>query len=188
MTNTRGKWKIKETREIYKTPWITVSEDQVIRPDGNDGIFTRVDILEGVSVLPMDKDENVYLATTFQYALNKKILGHGCGGGIEPGETPFEAAQRELKEETGLTAKKWTDLGKINSTNSSIIASSAYLFLAEDLETGEQVWDGGEEIELIKVPLSQAVEWVMEGKIIHPVAQLIILKADKYLHNTYAKT
>jgi ADP-ribose pyrophosphatase len=187
MNNTRGKWKINNTKEIYKTPWVTVYEDEVIRPDGKNGIFTRIDILPGVSVLPMDEDENVYLATTFQYALNKKILGHGCGGGIEPGETPFEAAKRELKEETGLTAKKWTELGTTNSTNSSIIASPAYLFLAQDLEMGEQVWDGGEEIELIKVPLTQAIEWVMDGKITHPVAQLIILKAYKYLHPDYAK-
>jgi 8-oxo-dGTP pyrophosphatase MutT (NUDIX family) len=185
MDNKRGNWTIKESKVVYKTPWLKVNEDKVIRPDGKDGIFTTIDILPGVSILPIDNNMNVYLSENFAYSLNEKIIVGGAGGGIEAGEEPIEAAKRELKEETGFTAKKWKYLGKINAITTSIISSPNYMFLAEELEEGNLQWDGGEDVKAFKVPLKTAVQWVMNGKITHAVAQTIILKADKFLNQKY---
>ena len=177
----KGEWTVKSSSIAYKTPWITVNEDKVIRPDGKDGIFTTIDILPGVTIFPLDKDGTIYCSKQFQYALNDTMILPGFGGGIEKGEDILEAAKRELREEAGLIAKNYTSLGYIHSTNSSIIDAPNYMFLAESLEQGEAEWDGGEEIEIFKVLLKTAVEWVMNGTITHATAQTIILKAAKII-------
>jgi ADP-ribose pyrophosphatase len=120
--NTNGPWKIKESQEKYKNSWISVREDKVVRPDGKDGIFGVVEILEGVSVLPLDSDGYVYLTDEFHYAVEKNSI-EVVSGAIDKNEKPLDAAKRELKEETGILAKKWTNLGIVPFHYSSQIAS-----------------------------------------------------------------
>lgn len=182
----RGKWIVKATKEIHKTPWLTIEEDRVIRPDGNDGTFTRMDIKPGMSILPLDKEGNVYLAKAFMYAMDKKMIVP-FSGGIEKGEEMLAAAKRELREESGLSAKKWTPLGIMHDVYNNIIATPEHMFLAEYLTEGEPVWDGGEDIEVVKMPLQEAVEKVMKGEITQAAAQTIILKTQNFLKDRERK-
>ena len=66
----RGPWTIKESKRIYQNPWIELHEDQVIRPDGKDGIFATLLQKPGVSVLAIDDEGYAYLVNEFRYALN----------------------------------------------------------------------------------------------------------------------
>jgi len=108
-----------------------VREDQVIKPDGKDGIFGIVEMIAGISVLPLDEDGFVYLNEAFHYAIEKSEV-ETVSGGIETNEDPLTTAKRELKEELGISADEWIDLGIVNPFT-TIVKSPAYLYLAKGL-------------------------------------------------------
>ncbi|MCK5102230.1 MAG: NUDIX hydrolase, partial [Cyclobacteriaceae bacterium] len=87
-------------------------------------------------------------------------------------------AKRELKEETGLMAKKWTNLLKIHTSN-SVTDEYGYIFLAEDLSQGEMDWDETEELQIKKLPLKKAMNMVMDNRITDSLSIAGILKAIK---------
>ena len=179
MSTKNGPWTVISTKGIYKNPWINVREDKVIRPDGNDGIFGVVDLKNGITVLPIDNDGNVFLVEQYRYVMKKKTI-EAISGGIEDNENPLSAAKRELKEEAGIEAKEWINLGIINPLT-TVVSSQNYLFLAKDLTFSEANPDGTEKIKPIKVSLKQAINWVMEGKIDSSVTTTIIFKATTLL-------
>ena len=144
--NMNGPRKIKESQEKYKDPWINVREDKVIRPDGKDGIFSVVEMVEGVSVLPLDDDGCVYLTEEFHYAIEKDSI-EVVSGGIDRSEKPIEAAKRELKEETGILADKWIDLGTVNPFT-TVIKSPSIIYLARDLHFSRSNPEGTELINI----------------------------------------
>lgn len=169
-------YKILSSKLIYKNPWIEVKEDEVISPSGKRKTFGTVDNGEGVVVVAVNKNREVYLIKEFYYVL-KEIGIQTPAGGINPGETPLEAAKKELLEEAGIIANKWVNLGKVNSLT-MIIKSPAHLFLALELEIGIKT---EQEIDVIKVPFDEAYEMVLNGKISLAPSCLAIIKAKKYL-------
>lgn len=175
---TKWPWKIKSSEVTYKNPWILVQEDQVVRPDWKDGIFWVVTIVPGVSVLPIDKEWNVYVTKEFHYAINSYWI-ESVSWAIDVGEEPLDAAKRELKEETGITAQKWTSLWIVEPLT-TILSSPAELFLAEDLEfwDAEQEWT--EKIEVLRIPFSDVVDMAMSSEIKHAPSSILILKAEKH--------
>src|SRR3990172_141612 len=109
----KGPWEVTGTKTVYQNPWLRVKEDKVIRPDGKEGIFGVVEMKPGVSVLPIDDNGNVYLTNEYHYAVERETI-EAISGGIDEEENKVDAAKRELKEETGITASEWIDLGVIN--------------------------------------------------------------------------
>lgn len=174
-----GPWKIKNSQEKYKNQWICVREDQVIRPDGEDGIFGVVEMVPGVSALPLDEEGFVYLAEQFRYSLGERSIEAACGG-IDEGENPLEAAKRELKEELGIEADEWIELGIVNPFT-TVVRSLASLYLVKKLRFGRADLDATEGINIIKVKLADAVKMVMESKISHGPSCVLILKTAEYL-------
>jgi len=177
----KGKFIIKNSREVYKNPWIKVREDQVIRPDGKSGIFGVVEICKGVSILPVDDKNYVYLTKEFHYAISEVDI-ETVSGGIDGNETPVNAAKRELKEELGIEAKKWIDLGLVNPLT-TVVKSSQKLFLAKKLKFGEANPEETEDIKIVKVRLEKATQMVMDSEITHGPSCVLILKAREYLKN-----
>lgn len=174
-----GPWTIKDSEEKYKNPWIKVREDKVIRPDGKDGIFGIVEMVSGISVLPLDDDGFVYLTDEFHYAIGQDST-EVVSGAIDQNEKPIEAAKRELKEELGIEANDWVELGIVNPFT-TVVKSPATLFLARKLKFSEANPEGTEKINIVKVKFDEAVRMVMESKITHAQSAVLILKADKYL-------
>lgn len=159
---------------MYQDPFMKLVRDDVIRPDGSDGIFSVVHIKPGVSVLALDEDDNVYLAEEFHYAV-RKVTIETASGGIEEGETALEAARRELKEELGIEAASWTSLGRVDPFTSSLY-SPTEIFLAQKLTFGEASPEETESINLKKVSLKEAVRMVMESETTHAPSSVLILK------------
>jgi ADP-ribose pyrophosphatase len=170
-----GPWQIRSTREVHRDPWITLTVDQVVRPDGTPGRFSVVRIMPGVSVLPLDQDGVAYLAEEFRYAVGRHSL-EAVGGGVEPGEEPLAAARRELKEELGIEASDWADLGTVDPFT-SMVRSPARLFLARGLRFGQHEREATEHIRCVKLPLDEAVRAVLDGRITHGPSCVLILKA-----------
>ena len=174
-------YRLVSTREVYRNPWIRVREDRVVRPDGAAGLFGIVDLKPGSSVLAIDDSGYAHLVDEFKYGV-QRVSREVISGGLEPGETPLDTAKRELKEETGLDAREWIDLGVIDPFTSAI-HSENYLFLALGVTHGVSSPDEGEQIVTICQPFRQAVKMVLDGEITHAASCVLILKADRILRD-----
>lgn len=179
MVRRKGPWTVEVTAEVYRTPWVEVLEDKVIRPDGRPGLFTTVRVRPGVSVLALDEEEFVYLTSEYRYAVERESV-EVVSGGVEDGEASLDAAQRELREELGIEAREWIDLGPVDPLT-SIVLSPARLYLARGLTHVAHEREGTEVISVLRVPLSEAVEMVARGRITHGPSCVLILKARLYL-------
>lgn len=170
-----GPWKIRETNEVYRDAYISVKLDQVIRPDNAPGQHVVVNMKPGVCVLALDADDNVCLTREFHYGVGRYSL-EGVSGGIEPDEDPLETARRELQEELGLVAADWQYLSTVDPFT-TIVVSPTRLYLARQLSTAAREPEGTEIIELVKMPLDEAVARVTCGEISHAPTCVAILRA-----------
>src|SRR5215471_2564392 len=96
-----GPYTVLSSEARYRNRWIALREDRVIRPGGSEGLFGVVEMASGSSVLAIDADSNVFLVCEYKYAIGRDSL-EVVSGAMDDGETPLVAAQRELREETGL--------------------------------------------------------------------------------------
>jgi ADP-ribose pyrophosphatase len=176
-----GPWQIVTQHVVYSDPWIRVRKDDVIRPDGQPGTHSVIDLKPGVSVLAIDHDGAVYLTEEFHYGVGR-VTVEAVSGGIEPDEDPLTTAQRELREELGIEAGLWTDLGVCDPFTANVV-SPTRLFLARDLAFGRPAQEGTERIRGVKMSLDEAVASVMDSTITHAPSCLVILKAWQHLEN-----
>lgn len=178
-TSWRGPWQVLNTTEIYRDPWLVLTKDDVIRPDGRPGTHTITRLKDGVSVLPLDADGFVFLTEEFHYAQGRRAI-EVISGGVESDEELPTAAARELREEVGIVASRWTPLGVVDPLTSQAIAPIS-LFLAEGLSFVDASPDGTETIQRLRVPFAEAVGMVMRGEITHSGSCVLILKAARLL-------
>jgi 8-oxo-dGTP pyrophosphatase MutT (NUDIX family) len=174
-----GPWLIRATEQVYADPWLSVRCDQVTRPDGKPGTHSVVTIKPGISVLAIDDTERVYLTDEFHYAIGRHSL-EVVSGGIDAGETAEQAARRELREELGIEATELVSLGRVDPFTSSLV-SPTELFLARGLSFVEAAPEGTEQIRMVELPLSVAVEKVIQSEITHAPSCVAILKAERLL-------
>lgn len=177
----KGKWTIKETYKRFENEFFKVYEDDVIQPDGRPGTYATIKFPAGVAVLPVDEDGTAYLTRQFRYALGTMNVEAVCGA-IDD-EDPLEAAKRETKEEIGVEAEEWISLGKIQ-TDTSITNSTSHLFLARKLTHKKPEREGTEDIELLKIPLADAVEKVLSGEITNGQTCVLVLKAHEKFNSS----
>jgi ADP-ribose pyrophosphatase len=174
-----GPWTIKGTRSVYRDKLMEVFEDEVIKPDGKEGTYATIRLKDGAAVLALDDDGFVYLAREFRYALGRKDVAI-VGGAIDEGEEPLAAARRELREELGIEAEVWTEMGRMHHST-SMVDSSSTLFLARHLKFTEKDEDSSEQIETVKMPFTEAVEKALNGEFTHASTCVLILRARNHL-------
>lgn len=174
-----GPWKIKERVLKYQNLWVKVYEDQVLRPDGKEGIHIFIDLKKGGAVLPLDEEGYVYLTKEFHYGVGRETI-EVVAGGLEAGEDPLATAKRELQEELGITAKEWIELGKVYRFT-TYMDNPSWLFLARKLTFAKQKLDASETVKVMKVKFIDAVQMVMDGRIDNSMSEILILKAARYL-------
>jgi 8-oxo-dGTP pyrophosphatase MutT (NUDIX family) len=154
----KNPWKTISSKTIYKNPWITVKEDQIIHPDGKEGIYSVVERPDTVYIVAMTDRQEIYILGQYRYA-TQKFFWEVPGGGTEGGD-PLEAAKRELKEETGLEAKKWTKVGT-NYILNGLLTDPAHIFLAQDLiQTEDHRKEEEGILEVKKVPLKTLLKMI----------------------------
>lgn len=171
-------WKTKTSILIYENPWIKVEEHEVINPAGNDGIYGTVHFKNrAMAIIPVDAEGNTWLIGQYRYALNEYSWEIPMGGG-PIGIDFLESAKRELKEETGLTALKWTELLKIHTSN-SVTDEVGTVYLAEQLTQGETAFEDTEILQIKKLPLKEVVDMAMKGEITDSISLAGIFKAAR---------
>lgn len=169
-------WRTLGSRVVYQNPWLTLREDRVIRPDGAEGIYGVVEMRPSCGIVAIDEDGHIALVGQWRYVHNKFSLKIPTGGS-EKDEAPLDAAKRELREETGLTAEDWTALGSIDNSN-GVTTDVAHIFLARNLKSGSCDRQGDEQVELQWMPFADAVRSVMRGDITESVSVAAILKTE----------
>lgn len=166
-------WRTLSSRHIYSNPWVSVREDAVIRPDGRDGIYGVVHFKNiAVGVLAVQGD-SIFLVGQYRYPLNV-YSWEVPEGGCPEGEDPLDAAKRELKEETGLSAANWEKLGEAHLSN-SVSDEYAIWYLATDLTQDEPSPEGSEKLAVRRLDFAEAVEWALSGKITDAISVMAIL-------------
>lgn len=181
MNQETNPWKTLDKKEIYDNPWIKLEEHQVINPGGGNGIYGKVSFKnKAIGIIPIDENKNTWLVGQYRYTLNEYSWEIPMGGGaIE--EDILASAQRELKEETGLTANKWEQIMRIHTSN-SVTDEEGFVFLAEELEYGEAALEQTEaDLKLWKLPFKVVVDMVIKGKITDAISIAGILKLARYL-------
>jgi 8-oxo-dGTP pyrophosphatase MutT (NUDIX family) len=174
-----GPWKYKGTKLIYKNKFVEYHLDQIISSSGKLSEYNRISLPDGVLALPVDENHNVYLTKQFRYISGRKCL-EAAGGHIDKSETPMATAKRELREELGITVKRWISMGAVRPA-AGIVRNIGYLFIARDLQFGLPNNDVNEKITIVRMPLAKAIKLVMDGTINHAPSCVLILKAEKYL-------
>ncbi|UXP31068.1 NUDIX hydrolase [Reichenbachiella agarivorans] len=176
----RNPWTKLNSREIYSNPWIHVEEHEVINPRGGKGIYGKVHFKnKAIAIIPIDEEGNTWLVGQYRYTLDEYSWEIPMGGGPLH-EDVLDAAKRELKEETGLTAKEWIRIARIHTSN-SVTDEEGFIFVARDLTFGSTEFDETEDLAIKKIPLTTAVEMVMSGEITDSLSMAGLLKANMML-------
>ncbi len=168
-------WKKISSEIKYDNPWINLTEFKVVTPAGTEGIYGKVHFKNiAIGVIALDDEDNTYLVGQYRFPLDLyswEIPEGGCPEGTDW----LTAAKRELKEETGFEANKWTEILQMHVSN-SVSDEFSVVYVAQELKAGEATPEETEDLKVLKMPFKQAVEWVMEGKITDSISVAAILK------------
>ncbi len=172
-------WTTLSGEEKYDNKWIKVTEYQVLNPSGGKGIYGKVHFKnKAIGIIPVDAEGQTWLVGQYRYPLDEFHWEIPEGGGPLH-ETPLEAAKRELQEETGITAGRWTLLTRLHTSN-SVTDEEGFIFLAEDLTQGERALEETEaDLRIRKLPLRDAVNMVMDGQITDSLSMIGLLKVAR---------
>ena len=148
---------------MYDGRIIKVYKDNVELADGKKSFREVVRHSGGVVILAFKDEDTILLVKQYRYPIGETVLELPAGK-LEKGEDPFEAAKRELEEETGYCANKWTDLGYIN-TSPGFSDEKLYLYLAQDLEYTHCHPDEGEIIQAFEYKYDDVLKMIDNGEI-----------------------
>lgn len=159
-----GPWTVTGERMVYDNPWISVADHAVLHPNGEPGQYGVVRFKNrAVGVLPIDADGSVRLVGQHRFPLDAYSWELPEGGG-PLAEDPLGAAKRELKEETGLSARTWIALSAFDISN-SVTDEEAVCFIAADLEAGEAEPEASELLNLRRIFFKDLMHEVLTGRI-----------------------
>lgn len=168
-------WKKIDSRVVYENDWMKVLDDRVINPRGGQNDYGHIHFKNrAVAILPIDADNNTWLIGQDRYTLSEWSWELPMGGAAFD-DTLLSAAKRELQEETGLTAVRWTELMRLHPSN-SITDELGVVFIAKDLREGPTSFGETEVLELRKLPLSDAIAMAGSGKITDAISVAALLR------------
>lgn len=147
----------------YKGKIINFRIDNVKLPDGQVHFREIIEHPGGVVIIPVVNKNKLAMVKQWRHPVKKELIEFPAGK-LEPGEDPFEAAKRELQEETGFVAETWEYLGFIYTTP-GFSDEKLYFYKAEELTFTQTDFDDGEIIEPFLIETDKAFEMIKDGEI-----------------------
>jgi ADP-ribose pyrophosphatase len=168
-------WITHKSEKVYDSPWISLTKHDVTNPNGHPGTYSVIHFQNlAIGVIVLDEQMNTWLVGQWRYPLDKYTWEIPEGGG-KIGIDPLISAQRELLEETGITAKKWTPILEMHLSNSAS-DEHCFIYLAQDLTFGESMPEEDEALEVVKIPFNEFYQRVESGEITDSLTVAAALK------------
>jgi 8-oxo-dGTP pyrophosphatase MutT (NUDIX family) len=178
-------WQVKSSTHLLHDRWLKVRADACVTAEGVEiAPYYVLEYPDWVEVVALDAEDNIYLVQQYRHGLGVVAL-EVPGGAVDASDAnPIEAAARELREETGLSASEWEYVGAL-APNPATHSNLSHIVLARNVEiTAKPADDPTERIRLIRMPIRQAIGLALEGKmiqVIHVAALTLALhKAGKW--------
>jgi 8-oxo-dGDP phosphatase len=175
-------WQTQSSRTVFDNGRLRLCEDMVLQPDGERGSYTYLELpWPVVAIVPISDDGHVYLVRQWRYPWRRNSWEIPAGH-CEFGEEPLHGAQRELAEEVGMQAGSWEPLG--TGFSSASLNARYHLYLARALAPAMSTHrrDGAEHDMIARrVPLAEAIDAAMDGRIEHGMSALGLLRAARRL-------
>jgi len=159
---------------MYRGKILNVRCDDVRLPNGRTSVREVVDHHGGVCILPVTEDGTILFVRQYRYAYQEPVLELPAGK-LEAGEDPFSAGKRELREETGMTAARYYDLGE-DYPSPGYTNEIIHLYAADGLQNVGQQLDEDEFLNVESYTLEEALEMVYRGELKDSKTQIALMK------------
>lgn len=167
--------KMTRREEIYKGRMFSAEKHDIVLEDGTEDIREVVINNGGSGILAVDPDDNVILVRQYRYGVGRVMLEIPAGK-LNPGEDPEICAVRELKEETGMTAKSSRFLLSYHAS-AAYMNEKIWVYYTDDMIAGDPDPDPGEHVEVVRMPFEKVFDMVMNGEISDVKTQMAVMKA-----------
>ncbi|AWW44633.1 NUDIX domain-containing protein [Polynucleobacter paneuropaeus] len=167
--------------DIYGGIFLNMKRDRVSLPDGQEAVREYLTHPGAVAILALLDDGRILLERQYRYPIAKVCMEIPAGK-LDPNEDPLVCAQRELEEETGYSASKWSYIRRIHPV---ISYSTEFIdiYLAEGLQAGKSRLDEEEFLDVFAAPLDEILAWVEQGVITDVKTTIAIYWLDRYRRN-----
>ncbi len=171
----RGPWRTVKEELRYETPWIAVNHHDIIDPSGRNGIYGVVHFKNlAIGIVPLDEEGNTWIVGQHRYPVDAYSWEIPEGGGRRD-IPPLDSAKRELREETGIEAQRWTEILRMDLSNSAS-DEHAIIYLAQDLSFHAPQPDHDEELAQRKLPFAELYGMVMRGEVLDSLTVAAVMK------------
>lgn len=173
---------INEQSVLYDGTVVHLEKWKVTLPDGKPAVREVVLHRGAAAIVPVDDEGNTYLVRQFRAPLKRILLEIPAGKLDAANEDRLLAAKRELREETGFSAERWTHLVDL-ATTPGFCSEVISLYLARGLTRGETEFDDDEFLDVVKMPFRQAAEMAARGEIEDGKTVSALLLAERAMRN-----
>ncbi len=160
---------------IYDGKVLHVCKDRIELPNGKESMREYCLHNGAVAVVALTDDGKIVCVRQYRYAVGRVTTEIPAGKLDHVGEEPYDAALRELREETGYRCEKLIHIGDLLSSP-AILSEVIHMYLAEGLTGGETDPDEDEFLELVEIPAKELKNQIIEGRIADAKTQAAVLK------------
>lgn len=166
--------RVLSSRPVYEGKIVSLRVDEIELPDGGTALREVVEHPGAIVVAAVDDEAWVYLVRQYRHPIRSDLLELPAGG-LEPGEQPLPAAMRELREEVGLEARRWTPLGSFFSSP-GFANERLHAFLAQGLRQVDADPDDDEDLTIVRRPLADLYRTLDEVTDAKTLATLLLVQ------------